>query len=127
MSDDCGWKTQSQNKTDMNIPFEVVTQGAPVVSDRRAHIWAKSDNIICLDVDLDSKYCEASGEGFDDGYSEVDLSATGRTLHPEAGPGGEGMTVIRFHTMQGWRVYSTRVVRYTLRVTLVKEHKGSPI
>jgi len=102
------------------IPLEIVMQGAPVVGSDKALVWARADNILCLDIDLDSKHCALAGEGGHDGYGEVYINEREDTIHPEEGPGGKGLTGIRFPPLQGWDVYNASLSRYTLRVTLVK-------
>jgi hypothetical protein len=103
-----------------NIPFTIVMQGAPVITDLNAVVFVESDNIMCLDVDLDSKWCELVGTGGGDGGIEVYVDGTGRTYHPESGPGGHGMTGIRFE-LPDWNMYCAECSRYTLRVVLYKE------
>jgi hypothetical protein len=82
-----------------NIPFTIVMQGAPVITDLNAVVFVESDNIMCLDVDLDSKWCELVGTGGGDGGIEVYVDGTGRTYHPRE------------------RTRRSRHDRYTLRAT----------
>lgn len=102
------------------VELKITEQGAVRVND--ATIFAESERIACVDVELRTKYAEtlatASGS---DGTQTVLLTTTDRSLnlHPDH---PIELTHVEFPEFKGWTLYAcSGPSRYTLRVVFVKE------
>lgn len=102
------------------IPFKIARQGSPLVSCRTAAVIAQAPNILCLQIDLESRGCENGGiSGNDCPEVYIDRTPKSRRLHRSK----LGLTSIRFHTLPGWRVFLYLVSNDALSVTLIKDIK----
>ena len=100
----------------------ITQQGAVRVNE--ATIFAESERIACVDVDLHTKYAEtfAASSG-SDGTQTVVLTTTDRclNLHPDH---PIELTHVDFPEFKGWTLYAcSGPSRYTLRVVFVKEEE----
>jgi hypothetical protein len=96
-----------------------IDQGAPLVN--HAVVYKKSRNIVCLYVDMVSKYCELVGTG-GGSFPCVVVEKTDSTsrfdeIHPDED------TQIEFIDYPGWTVFAASVSKYTIAVTLIKDKK----
>lgn len=99
------------------VKMKLVTRGAVRVN--RAHIHRKSHDIVCIYVDLRSKYIKVGGacQLLDDGPG-VCLEATPESLRTHR---RDVDTVITFPEYVGWSVFSAEAGTDTVSVTLVKD------
>ena len=72
----------------------------------------KSKNIICLTIDVDSKYPSAMSFHGSDGFSGLFIYNSGRD---DAG------TQIKFSELKDWRVFCYECGKNCIYVTLIKE------
>ncbi len=82
----------------------------------------KASDVVCIDIDLYSKYAEVLCAGAGSGAApEVFLAKNERTLHTNEDPRVCNLpTVVAFPDYTGWSVYATYLGRYTLSVCLCK-------
>lgn len=100
------------------VRVDVVSEGAVRVS--HGYLYRRGDEIVAVCVDMESKYAECGGFSHaDDEPPHVYLDATDDTLHVDADKSGVA-TVVAFPEFVGWKVFLTKVARYTLSVILVR-------
>ena len=102
----------------------VITQQGAVRANE-ATIYAESECIACVDVDLHTKYAEtfATSSGHD-GAQEVILMANERSIDLHQDNPRNSLTHVEFPEFKGWTLYSVSgPARYTLRVVFVREEE----
>jgi hypothetical protein len=106
-------------KKDDLINFSIKHIGAPIVN--AAIIKEISSNIVCIDIDLKSKYCESdmSFSG-DDECPGIFITATKESTNLNKKVNGVEPTGLVFNDFKNWEVYATGAGRYTIRVCLIK-------
>lgn len=99
-----------------------ISNGEVLVNHR--HVRIHHSNVVCLEVDLATKYAEIAC--YDYNVEEVPtifLTAGVDALHID--PKQEGRwTGVSFKDYAGWDVFAAEVSRYTLRVTLTKSKEA---
>jgi hypothetical protein len=113
---------RKKSATPSGVKLRISQQGAPLVQPS-AVVTHQYPDIVCLTIDMDSKWCEVSG--FGDGLEGPDISidATKRIktscgrLHRSK----KGSTVVQFPDHIGWSVFTAVCSRYTVRVVLTKD------
>jgi len=94
-------------------------QGAPVVNG--GYVYRIGRNIVALEIDLKSKYCEVSISFKDsDGTCGLYITTNERSIHLNKKVSREEPTVLEFPDFIGWDVFAYGIGRYTLSVCLVK-------
>ena len=102
------------------IRCAVKHKGAPIINGGYVHEIGK--NIVALEIDLKSKYCEVSCSfGGSDGTCGVYINANERSLHLNEKVNRDEPTVIEFTDFVGWDVFACGIGRYTLRVCLTRK------
>jgi hypothetical protein len=104
----------------MNAIKVEIDEGAVLINN--AFLCKKSKGIHCIEIDLTSKYAEVIGyQQGSDGVA-ISFGAGEHTLHTSKTCETSELTLIKFPTYKGWRVFSlSPVARYTCRVVLIKE------
>lgn len=103
-----------------DVNYTISHQGAPLVN--RGYIKEVGKNIVAMEIDLGSKYCEAIFSLYEDnGTTGVVLCATERSLHLNEKTTRDDITTIVFPDFIGWDVFVCEVARYTLSVCLIKK------
>lgn len=105
------------------VKLRIFQQGAPLVQRSSAVVTHQYPDIVCLTIDLDSKWCEVSGLGGGPEGPDICIDATKRSkmscgrLHRSK----KGCTVVQFPDYIGWSVFTAVCSRYTIRVVLTKD------
>lgn len=86
-------------------------------------ITRQSDSIIAISADLAAKYASYDGDTQTDNGPAIMLGVEKDTLHYDNEAYLDGKTtLLSFPEYIGWSVWCAEVVRYTLRVCLVKDN-----
>ena len=102
------------------IKYTIEQQGAPVISS--VYTTIIHDNIIALEIDMKSKYCEIGGHvSTSEGYCGIMIDAIKSSLYLDESKDKDMFTSIMFTEYKGWSIYCADVGRYTIRVVLVKD------
>lgn len=104
------------------VQFHIFQQGAPLVKSPAA-VSHRSSKIVCLSIDLDSKWCGVAFTGDGPEGPEIGIEATERTYKScgSLSPDKTGPTIVQFPKHIGWSVFATSCARYTIRVVLTKD------
>ena len=95
-----------------------VKQGRVVVNS--AHVYAESDSIVCIYVDLASKRASLFGVSDVDGITELIFEADENTLHVDTSQPENSFTCVTFPDYKDWFVFSVDGPnRYTLSLVMV--------
>lgn len=109
----------SLNKGDV-IRCTIKHKGAPIVNG--GYVQEICKNIVALEIDLASKYCEVSCSFSSyDGTCGVYIDANERSLHLNEKVERDEMTVVEFTDFVGWDVFAWAIARYTLSVCLIRK------
>ncbi len=92
-------------------------QGAPIVNTDNVHTVAQSKDIILLEIDMRSKYCEVMMHIHDECPSVL-ICKGEHSLH--LNDDEEGTTELELCGYKEWNIFLAEILRYTLRVCLVK-------
>lgn len=104
------------------------SNGAVLVSS--AYIWRKSDDIVCVYVDMRSKYAEAicvcdsgpSGPKSNISGPTITLAAGDSTMHLNDKCSREELTELTFMDYVGWEIFCVSGPnRYTMSVVFIKK------
>ena len=99
-----------------------IQQGAPVVNG--AIVYKESDNVVAIEVDLHSKYCELFGTHGGDGGPGITIGATDESLYLAEGVDRDIFTDISFCDYgPEWSVWAASCARYAACVCLIREDK----
>ncbi len=103
----------------IGVALKVVEQGAVVVNSARIHRGSKA--IVCVEMDLRSKYAKLDWiGGGDDEPPSISLIADERTLILHRRKPRDSATMVAFPEYKGWRVFAAEgASRYTVRICLV--------
>lgn len=116
------------SKKAQNSPFNkgdairctIKHKGAPIINEGRVLEIGK--NIVALEIDLKSKYCEVSCSfGGSGGTCGVYVNANKRSLHLNEKVNRDEPTAIEFTDFVGWDVFACGIGRYTLSVCLTRK------
>ena len=106
------------------ISIDIKIQGGPILSDIYGYIETKGKNIVAIEIDLKSKYCDVDYTIHgSDGDCGIGIVATEESLHINKKK-KEVATEIYFPEFNGWYIWATNLSRYTLYVCLVREPIG---
>jgi hypothetical protein len=99
------------------LQVEVVRQGKPVVDADASHVLAACRDLVAVEIDLKSKWCEVNAVSGD----EVWIGTTERSINLKE-DSEEDLTCIRFPEFDQkiWAFFSQELSRYTLRVVFVR-------
>lgn len=112
-------KNQPLNKGDV-IRCAIKYKGAPIINE--GYVREIGKNIVALEIDLKSKYCEVSCSfGGSDGTCGVYVNANKRSLHLNEKVKRDEPTAIEFTDFVGWDVFACGIGRYTLSVCLTRK------
>lgn len=103
-----------------NNIYKIVKQGEVKIG--HAYIVAESPNIVCIKIDLGTKYAEFSATMFDDhtnslGIMDIVASEDSTNLYE----GKDFPTEIAFPSYDGFRCFSKEISRYSMHLCFVKE------
>lgn len=101
------------------VAIEIIHQGCIKVNG--GYIKEDSSNIVCLYVNLVTKYAEIGATANYDGRVDIFLSPTEQSIHLLEGKEEFDWTVISFPEYKGWKLFAADIYRYTLAVCLVKD------
>lgn len=104
------------------IKIKIDKQGSSILSNKFAYVEKESEDILCLIIDMKSKYCEISCTGSGISIPFLHIEATGRSLYLHKKYLTEEDTQISFPQLKNWNIYATSAGRYTINVVLIKEH-----
>lgn len=103
-------------------PIYIKLQGAPILSDNQGYIVTRGKNIVAIEVDLQSKYCDIdytiSGS---DGECGIGIIATKESLYLNE-KRKDVCTEIYFPEFSGWTIWASNLSRYTLYVCFIKDN-----
>ncbi len=99
----------------------ITQQGAVRVNE--ATIFAESERIACVSIDLHSRYAKIGCSIRDhEGTHALSLHADEGTMNIDESCDREAQTVVTFKEFVGWTMFAVESpARYTLRVVFVKE------
>jgi len=101
------------------MEIKIVHQGKPIVNGDTAHIKAESDDIIAAEIDMKSKHCDILFHSTDDEHNPViAIIPTEHSLFLDDQK--EGATEVSMLGYKKWDIFTSEIVRYTLRVCLIK-------
>jgi len=102
-----------------NVTLRVIEQGAVRVN--AAHLHREAQGIVCIYVDLHSKYVEPPVVGGCDSEPPVLYFTAGEdALHLDDSKPRDSLTIVEFPEYVGWHVFACYgPARYTLSVVLV--------
>lgn len=98
-------------------------QGAPLLNEPEAFVEKESKDIVCLSINLKSKYCDIGSSMSDSlGMCAVSIDANEHSLHlkEDCEYGRDESTGISFPEYNGWQYFGSSCGRYTLQICLVK-------
>ena len=102
------------------IHCTIKTQGSPLING--GYVRETGENIVALEIDLKSKYCEISCSfGGSDGTCGVWIEANERSLNLNKEVKRGAPTIIEFTDFSGWEVFAGNIGRYTLSVCLIRK------
>jgi hypothetical protein len=102
------------------IRCAVKHKGAPIVNG--GYVREIGKNIVALEIDLKSKYCEVSCSfGGSDETCGVYINANERSLHLNKYVKRDEPTALEFTDFVGWDVFACGIGRYTLSVCLIRK------
>lgn len=113
-------------KNPEEVKVKIITQGAPVLSKygHRAYVIKKGRNVIALEVNMKSKYCEPGGAlGGDGDAPGIGIEATKRSLNLNMNHVHKRVTMdtyISFPEYKGWDVFTVGNGKYNMKVCLIK-------
>jgi hypothetical protein len=94
--------------------IKIVQQGAPVINS--AWVVYKTDQVILIEVDLTSKYCEV-GASCGNG---VFIDPTEHSLYLDTFSDREAFTWVEFPEAKGYSFFGSSSGRYTVQLTFFK-------
>lgn len=110
--------------THREVELKITEQGPVIVNN--ACLRKESADIVCIDIDLRSKYAELIGTfSASTGAIGILLAADERTRHVDETKPRDGFTTVEFPEFtgdDGWRVYASYgPARYSMGVVLIRE------
>ena len=101
------------------IKIDITNQGAPVINS--GIIYKKSKDIVLIEIDLKSKYCnEVAYVG--DKYPGISISAIKESLYLKEDVDKDEPTIIKFPEFEGYYIYASTSGRYTINLCLLKRN-----
>lgn len=100
--------------------FKIVKQGEVKINE--AFIVAESPNIVCVQIDMGTKYAEFSATMFGDHTNSLgimDIVASGDSTNLYEGK--DFPTEISFPSYDGFRCFSKEISRYSMHLCFIKE------
>jgi hypothetical protein len=102
------------------LPFEIDIKGKPKFSDNFGFIREAGKNILAVEIDLESKYCDIIGFGSSDDVPTIYITTTDRSLHLNEKEEND-TTNISFKVLNGWSIFSSELLKYTLSICFIKK------
>lgn len=120
---DFGPTCQEEMDAKDQTPFEIRTQGAPVMSHTYGYLTKRGDDVVAFYIDLNSRGCEVVATG-SDGEHSPPLLYIGATewasgLKPGCDP-ESSYTELAFPGYEGWDVFTATISKYTMAVCLTR-------
>lgn len=106
-------------KPTQTTKFKIVTQGAPIVNG--GCIIEQGKNIVAIEIDLKSKYCEVDYVFDDDKGVGIAIGTTEQSIKLKKGINRDESTQIILPDFIGWEVFACGMNKYTVKVCLIKE------
>lgn len=103
------------------VKFLIPVQGAPTVNG--AWLLAKGEDVIAIEMDLHSKYCEVMATGGSEDGPCIWLEANEHSLHLDESKSRDAFTEVVFPEYKGWNVWGYSTGRYTVAICLVDMEK----
>jgi hypothetical protein len=102
----------------MPVELRIGHQGAMVIND--AFIVGAGDNVLAVEVDMNSKYGCLGSFGSDNGGPMVYVCATEETIgiHGDR----DEPTRVSFPGLKGWGVFAARLSKYTISICFTKNN-----
>jgi len=98
----------------------IAHQGAPIVND--ATLKLRHEDVACIDIDLQSKYCEIIGStNAIDGECKIYIGSSEHSFNLNVSYNRNEPTAIYFQDFTGWKIFATNSFRYTISVVLIPE------
>jgi hypothetical protein len=105
------------------VDFKIKKVGAPIVNN--GYIKEVGKNIIAIEFDLKSKWCEVDRfYGGDDKPCGLYIGTNNRSVSLNEKVDKDEPTVIEFPDFAGWDIFLTDINRYTLKICLIKKIKA---
>jgi len=100
------------------LELQIIPGAVVVNSGAAVH---KADDIVCISLDLKSKYADLLCWGSSDDIPCVSYVANDVTMYLDKSMDGDAITEVSFPDYAGWEVFSASAPgRYTANVVLVK-------
>ena len=100
------------------MKLNIVRQGAPKVN--AACIVRKSKDIVCISLDMHSKYCVLDGH-FSGDHPGLLIGYDKNSMHLGKKKGSTDVEFLDFDA--SWSIFSIDSARYTFNITLLKNAK----
>ena len=116
-------KTSKSFKKGDVVKIKLKNRGEPVIN--RGVIREVNENLIAIEIDLKSKWCEVScTTGGNGDIIGIYIDATTKSTNLRKGAKVDEPTVIDLPDFTGWDVFTCHVSRYTLRICLIKSENN---
>lgn len=101
--------------------FTIIQQGAPVINS--GYIVEQSENLIAIEIDMKSKYCEVALFTHKDPENICGLmiGTNEDSLNLKEDAAKDTYTEIEFTNFKGFRIFAANIGRYMLSVCLIKD------
>lgn len=103
------------------IKHKINTQGAPLIN--TAFVFKKHSNVLLINLDMRSKYCEILATGENESVPEIMIDSHKKSLYLHKKK--KGMTSISFPTLKGWDIFCCETSKYTVRICFHKKSKNA--
>lgn len=109
-----------------NELFTIIQQGTPVINS--GCIIEQSENLIAIEIDMKSKYCEIAMFTHKDPENVCGLmiEANEDSLNLKEGIDKDMSTEIEFTNFKGFSVFAANLGRYTVSVCLIRDKEMKP-
>jgi hypothetical protein len=102
------------------VDFKIKKVGAPIINN--GYIKEVGKNIVAIEFDLRSKWCEVDGVyGGDDEPCGIYIAANEKSTNLNENIKREKLTIIEFPDFIGWDVFMTDINKYTLKICFIKK------
>jgi hypothetical protein len=93
-------------------------RGAPKIN--AAYDAVRYKDVVVLDIDLASKYCEVLATGSGTDGLDIFIQATDESLHLDETKPRDAWTKLSFPEFKGWEIACYTLSKYTLTVCFLK-------
>lgn len=103
--------------------MEIEIQGKPRISDVGLTVRVSTPDIVAVEIDMSSKWCEVDGTYTDGDVFGIEIVAGIMSQHLDDTKESQ-VTLVKFPDMldTDWELFTAQGGRYTIRVVFIKKH-----